>query len=309
MLSRLIVFVESLLSKTSSSSESFLIQGCEWFLLTTSASSNPSASHIPPSLFLYQLNRLKVASQDTASVSMWASLMRISQHHLISFNATYFCEIPSTHSVRAIGGKRISDWRMGFEPLWFNNSSPFFNIQLVLCKIGLWSCCKCFLTSRLRLDVAVSPNDGEDVKRIMMSDLIRYAMLYSLTRGIASCRSMIGRYLAWRNDWTVSVQEAAGRLIGGRPLKADFRTRLVWPFQIVASHNGETFGHFLVINGARIRGSLCNDLIAFVIPIRWAPTRLQGTVGSKKTLHKSEFIPSKLQLKVIQLLRQSNRLS
>lgn len=198
---------------------------------------------------------------------------------------------------------------MSFEPLWSVSSSPFLNIQTVLCKIGLWSCCKCFLTSRLRLDRAVSPNSDEGVKGIIMSGLTRYAMLYSLARDIASRRSVIARYLAWRNDWTVSVQEAAGRLIDGRPLKADFRTWLTWSFQIVVSHNGETFGHFLAINGAKIRGSLCNGLIAFVIPNKWAPTRLQGIVGSKKTLHRSEFIPSELQLKVIQLLRQSNKFS
>ena len=173
MLSRLIVFLEYLLSKTSSSSKSFLIQVCEWFLLTASASSNLSASHIPPSLFLYQLNRLKVASQDTASASIWASLMRISQHPLISLKATYFCEILLTHSVQAIGGKRISDWWMGFESLWSINSSPFFNTKLILCKIGLWSFCKCILTSRLRLDRVVSPNVGEGVKETMMSGLTR----------------------------------------------------------------------------------------------------------------------------------------
>ena len=84
---------------------------------------------------------------------------------------------------------------MGFGPLRSGNSSPVSNIQLVLCRIGLWLCPKYILTSRLRLDGAVSPNGGEGIKGIGMSGLTRYAMQYSRARGRTSRRSVIARYL------------------------------------------------------------------------------------------------------------------
>ena len=78
--SSFIILSDSSPSETMSSSESFLIHGCELFLLTASTSSNPSASQRPPSLFLCQLNRLKLASLDTALAlsSIW--LVGISHH-------------------------------------------------------------------------------------------------------------------------------------------------------------------------------------------------------------------------------------
>lgn len=196
---------------------------------------------------------------------------------------------------------------MNFEFFWFVNSLSFFNIQLVLCKINLWSCCKCFLTSRFRLNQIVSSNDDKDVKKIMMSNFTKYVMLYLLTRDIKSRRSIIVKYLAWKSDWVVFVQKTADRLIDDKFFKAEFRTKLIWSFQIVVSHNEKIFEHFFVINNARICGSLCNDLIVFVIFNRWASTKLQKTINSEKILHKNEFISSKLQFKIIQLLKQSNK--
>lgn len=59
MLFQLIVFLWFLFFKTFFSFESFLIQKCEWFFLTTSAFSNFSASYISFSLFLCQLNKFE----------------------------------------------------------------------------------------------------------------------------------------------------------------------------------------------------------------------------------------------------------
>ena len=158
-------------SEIASSSDSSLIHGCDCILLAVWLSFSSSASHKPPSLFLCQLNKLKVASLDTLLAWSCASLVQISNNVGAWRLTTYFNSRLSLYAGWVTGSNRTLSWGIFFDFCWAGSSSPVSKIQHVLCRRNRWSCGKCDLTSRLIFEIVVSPNGGKGVKGITTSGL------------------------------------------------------------------------------------------------------------------------------------------
>lgn len=113
-------------------------------------------------------------------------------------------------------------------------------------------------------------------------------------------------YLACTNGCRVPVQDATGRLIRGMPLLTLVKILLTRFKRAAASHRREIFGHDLAMRSVTLGGS---DPKASVRPSDCASTKLQGTVGSNMTPHRSDSIPFGVQLSVMQLFNRMNKRS